>query len=435
MVAGVFNRKSIDSDILKNIRIVVLGVYDLELLGGLNLAFKLGFDTVYCRVDKPRQQAVHFSQIKQGQYEADGVVICNPHWIYHYDSADKPKKNIIAYKENIETANSKVVNVIYQISSAGRIIPKIQIEPITLAGATIEYCTSHNAQWMIDRKLGIGSTVTIVRSGDVIPKIVDVITPGTLLYPKCKYKMNGVHFVALERSKEQVVRMLTKFSSTLGIEELKDKTYSALYDLGVTSLHKLLVLAHVNNLQRKLQSKFGPKKGQLIYDALQTIVNTRWPIVKLMIASCVFNTIGEKRLTLLQELDFDLLALSKWNTTNIKQSIISPGIGETLAEQIAQGLTDFNKFYKLNKRLLAKPLPYVKPKPVNGKLNGIRIAFTGYRSKEQQAIIEQNGGVVDSFNAKTTILLYSPKGKASSKIAKAGNKALTWEQFVARYHL
>lgn len=435
MVAGVLNRKSIDRHILSNIRIVVLGVYDLELIGGLNLAFKLGFDTVYCRVDKPRQQAVHFNQVKQGQYEADGVVICDPHWIYHYDSPDKPKQNIVAYKENVESANSTVVDVIYQISSAGRIIPKIKIEPVTLAGATIEYCTSHNAQWMLDRKLGIGSTVTIVRSGDVIPKIVDVLTPGNIVVPKCSYKLDGVHFIALERSKEQVVRMLTKFSSTLGIEELKERTYSSLYDLGVTSLHKLLVLAHVNKLQNKLQAKFGPKKGLMIYEALQTLVNTRWPIAKLMIASCVFNTIGEKRLNSLQELDFDLLALSKWNTADIKQSIISPGIGEALAEQIAQGLTDFAKFYKLNRKLIAKPLPYTKPKLVNGKLSGMRIAFTGYRSKEQQAAIEQQGGIVDSFNSKTDVLLYSPTGKPSSKIAKAGSKALTWGQFASRYQL
>ena len=65
----------------------------------------------------------------------------------------------------------------------------------------------------------------------------------------------------------------------------------------------------------------------------------------------------------------------------------------------------------------------------------MRIAVTGYRSKEQQSIIEQHGGIVDSFNSKTTVLLYSPNGKRSSKIAKAGSKALTWEQFASRYQL
>ena len=434
MVAGLLNRKTPDKA-LADIRLIVLGVFDRPLVDGLKFAFNLGFETVYYRIDKPRKQQVHFEQIKQGKYEADGVVICEPDWIYHYDNAEKPKAHIIAYKENVQYADSIVTDVIYQISSAGRIIPKIKIEPVNLSGASIEYCTSHNAKWMVDHGIGIGAKVRITRSGDVIPKIIDVLEKGEIVYPACEYKMKGVHFIATSRSKEQVVRMLTKFSSTLGIESIKEKTYSTLYDCGVTSLHKLLVFAHVNNGQQRLQNKFGDKKGLMIYEALQTIVNTRWPIAKLMIASCVFNTIGEKRLNAIQQLDFDLLELSSWKLVDIKNSIQSPGIGEATALQIAQGLVDFRKFYLTNKSLLAKPLPYKKPVNKNGKLKGLRIAFTGYRSKEQAEIIEYHGGIVDSFTSKTNILLYSKTGKASSKIAKAGSRAMTWDQFAKKYQL
>ena len=153
-----------------------------------------------------------------------------------------------------------------------------------------------------------------------------------------------------------------------------------------------------------------------------------------MVASCVFNTVGEKRLTAIQKLDFDLLELASWNIIDIKNSILSPGIGEATAEQIAQGLVDFYKFYQYNKKLIAKPLNQ-KPVNIKGKLNGLRVAFTGYRSKEQEEIIKRLGGEVDSFNKRTQVLLYSPTGRASSKVAKAGSKAMTWQEFIRKYNL
>lgn len=434
MVAGVFNRKSIDRDILADIHLVVLGIFNYPLLDGLRTAFKLGFETVYYRTDSPRRQVYHFEQIRHGKYEADGVVIADPDWRYYYDNAEKPKHSIIAYKENVEYADSTVEDVIYQISSAGRIIPKIQIKPVALAGATITYCTSHNAKWMVDHGIGIGATVRICRSGDVIPKIIDVLKPGQIKYPNCEYKMKGVHFIATSRSKQQTVRILTKFGLTLGLEKISQKTFSALYDCGVTSLHKLLVFCHIDNLCERLQRKFGQKKGQIIYNELQKIIHTRYPIAKLMIASCVFDAVGEKRLNVLQDLDFDLLELSKWDPVQIKQSIICPGIGELLAEQIANGLSDFNKFWKLNRKYLAKPLEY-KKKQLIGKLSGMYFAFTGYRDKQQEQVLLNNGGIVDTFSKKTNYLLYSKIGKKSSKVAKAGTRAITWEQLCSKYNL
>lgn len=434
MVAGLLNRKTADPA-LADIRLVVLGVYHHPLVDGLKKAFKLGFETVSLKIDKPRREEHYLHLFKSGKYEADGCVICEPDFQYVYENADKPKAHLIAYKENNEVADSTVTEVIYQISSAGRIIPKIRIEPVSLSGAVIEYCTSHNAKWMINRKLGVGSKIRVTRSGDVIPKIIDVLSEGQIVYPKCEYEMKGVHFVATSRSKEQVVNILTKFVSTLGIENMKAKTFETLYDCGVINLHRLLELAHTPNVCQRLQSKFGERKGLAIYQNLQTIVNTRWDLSKLMVASCVFNSIGEKRLTALQELDFDLLALCEWDPIDIKISIISPGIGESLAEQIAQGLADFKTFWVQNRKLLAKPLPYKKKQKIRGCLEGMFISFTGYRDKGHEQIIVNNGGEIINFGAKTNILLYREGGKKSSKIERAGSKAMTFQEFSERYSL
>ena len=66
-------------------------------------------------------------------------------------------------------------------------------------------------------------------------------------------------------------------------------------------------------------------------------------------------------------------------------------------------------------------------------MNGLTVSFTGYRDKQQEELIEQLGGRVVSFGKHTDVLLYSATGKASSKVAKAGDKAMTFEQFKERY--
>jgi NAD-dependent DNA ligase len=71
-----------------------------------------------------------------------------------------------------------------------------------------------------------------------------------------------------------------------------------------------------------------------------------------------------------------------------------------------------------------------------GVLVGKKICFTGYRSQEQADIIEAQGGeLAASFSGSTDVLLYKADGKASSKVAKAGERAMTWEQFSVKFGL
>ena len=59
----------------------------------------------------------------------------------------------------------------WSASKNGYLKPKIQIEPVHLGGVKIEYATGFNANFIESNKIGVGSVVTIIRSGDVIPHI------------------------------------------------------------------------------------------------------------------------------------------------------------------------------------------------------------------------------------------------------------------------
>lgn len=436
LVSGIFNRQDAHPA-LKDVHLVVLGVFGLPQYKGLQAAFKAGFETVYCKLDAPREQVKHFDLIRCGKYEADGVVICNPDFIYKYDSAEKPKRDIIAYKENVEFKDATVTNIIYQTSVNGRLIPKIEISPVVLSGATITFCTSHNAKWMVEHGIGIGARVRITRSGDVIPKIIDVLQKGKIVYPNIPYTLEGVHFVSNEVTEEQRIKEISRFIASLGVESVKGKTVNTLYEkLKITSVRRLLLAIHHPRFLLRLRETFGEKKGKLIYDALHPIAEKRFPIANLMIASGSFDAgVGYKRLTSLQEQEFDLLSLSSWEESAIKQSIVSPGIGEATAEIIANGLVAFHKFWERNKDLMQPPLPYEKRKVKVGVLTGVNVTFTGYRSSEEENFIVSLGGTIVSFSSKTDVLLYKEGGRKSSKIEKAGDKAMTFSQFKTKYHL
>lgn len=81
----------------------------------------------------------------------------------------------IAYKENLNSAEVKVLAVTPQTSRSGRITPVAELEPTRLSGALIQRATAHNYQMVVDKGIGAGAIIRLARSGEVIPKIEEVL--------------------------------------------------------------------------------------------------------------------------------------------------------------------------------------------------------------------------------------------------------------------
>ena len=90
----------------------------------------------------------------------------------------------IALKDKAETKVTKVLDIEYQIGRTGLATPVLKVEPIVLSGANISSVTAHNVQMLIDEEIGIGTEVEIIRSGEVIPTIVDVIKTAIPIIPE-----------------------------------------------------------------------------------------------------------------------------------------------------------------------------------------------------------------------------------------------------------
>lgn len=91
---------------------------------------------------------------------------------------NKAPKFAIAWKFPHEEKTVIVKNIRWDVSKNGRLTPVAEFDGVEIDGATITNCTLSNASIVRDKRIGIGCTMIIIRSGGVIPKFVKRLSEG-----------------------------------------------------------------------------------------------------------------------------------------------------------------------------------------------------------------------------------------------------------------
>ena len=151
---------------------------------------------------------------------------------------------------NDQMAEAKVVDVIWSPSKDGYLKPKVQIQPVKLGGAVIQYATLHNAEFVIKNKIGLGAVVQIIRSGDVIPKVEKVIKPAkTIKMPpsKYKYKWNSTKkdLILLNAEDNDIVKLkrIEDFFNKLDVVGLGRGNIQRIMNSGFKTIPKILTMS------------------------------------------------------------------------------------------------------------------------------------------------------------------------------------------------
>lgn len=80
-----------------------------------------------------------------------------------------------AYKYPPEEKPTKVKEIVVQVGRTGVLTPKAVVEPVRLAGTTVQNVTLHNQDYIIEKDIRIGDTVLVRKAGEIIPEVVEVL--------------------------------------------------------------------------------------------------------------------------------------------------------------------------------------------------------------------------------------------------------------------
>lgn len=446
LVNGAFLRKKA-STVLGDIDLVVLGVYGMTIAHGLELADELGFMTVACfdNVRSSNFEKLLEERKASSKYEIDGMVFADPSVSLSYENAHKPKW-IFAFKINndADAYEVRILDIEYARTRLNRWSAVCVVNPTQMDGVVVERVTAHNAGWMMENGIGPGARIKVLRSGGVIPKIVGVVERAQFKEPPGAYEQRGRFLYALDVDTAQQIRALHFFMTTLGIELLAEKTLEKLYEVGFTEARVYLALAgHIGNRsavylkagQQFTKAGLGEKQAENIFQELKRVLDSTITLKKLMVASGCFDAgMGERKLSQLEDAGISMRELGNMRSDEIATVIPQiKGFSQKTTLLIRDGVRSFRAWYKPIHGLLKIDGALPAKKATTGRLSGMKFTWTGYRAPDEEQTILANGGAIVSFSAKTSVLFYKEGGKASTKVANAGDRAMTWQQFELQY--
>jgi DNA ligase (NAD+) len=151
-----------------------------DLLSWLkSLGFRTPERTWHCRSADELVKAIDdLDKIRDDfTYETDGAVVKLNSFQQRetVGFTSKAPRWAIAYKYAAEQAETKLKAISVQVGRTGALTPVAELEPVFLAGSTISRATLHNQDYILQKDIRIGDTVTIEKAGEVIPAVVDVV--------------------------------------------------------------------------------------------------------------------------------------------------------------------------------------------------------------------------------------------------------------------
>lgn len=450
MVSGIVNSKKIDPKVVSDIDFVVY-----ELINPWNKKqseqWKILNEYNFKVVPNGKVIDVQFNKLSEilikrkelSEYEIDGIIVSNN--ILNERSNEGNPDYAFAFKDaNLsDKAEVEVLDVEWNISKDKYIKPILKIVPTKLSGVVISNITAYNAKYIVDNKLGPGSIIELIRSGDVIPKVQKVIKPTKAKLPDIEYEWTttGVDIIATEGGIEQQIKELTFFFKKLDIANIDESTVKKMLDVGINSIEEILKIS-----KEKLYEieGFKDKMVDKIYNNIRERIETL-TMLDIMVASNTFgHGIGERKLKKIMEVYPDIIKLySNYSKEEIINKIIKiEGYDTKTAEYFAEGLDNFiNLFNRLEPNIRKKlRTSQIINEEVGDKFKGKTIVFSGFRNKEWEKIIEENGGKIgSSISSKTSMLITTKQEKdeaTNSKVKKANElkiQILTKEEFEQKY--
>lgn len=336
-----------------------------------------------------------------------------------------------AYKFPAIEKSSKILSISLQVGRTGIITPVAELVPVEIEGATISRATLHNFSEIERKNILLGDEVIVIRSGDVIPKIIKPLvalrdgTQKPIIKPThcpiCGEELlvEEVFIRCQNLSCEaRVIESIIHFASkkALNIDGLGEKIVIQLYenalvrdikDIYTLSLSQLLAL-----------DGWKDKRAQNLINAIQNTIGVElWRFINALGIEHIGEGASKK---LAQRFGLNTFGVS------LEDILSVDGFGE----EMANSLIDFNR---ANRGLIEQLLDIIKPvveiKAIDTQhiFYAKNIVLTGTLSKTRDSIVsllESKGAKVNSSVSKNTDFVICGEN-AGSKLEKAEALGIT----------
>ena len=440
-VSGAINSKILNKQLLKMIDFVAYTLVFPNLPNGLPELDKMKFNVVNNTVVDDISLAFLSKNLevsRKNKYVIDGIVISDISKVYEIALGKNPEYSF-AFKSihTLEQIEVIVKEVEWNISKDKYMKPIVKFDEILLDDVKIKQATGFNAGYIEKNNIGPGSRIVIIRSGNVIPHIQSVLTTSANGKPSMPgeldkdYKWNDTRVdiikIGEDRNADFDIKNIVYFMKTAEVDNMGPGNITKIYNAGFHDIKSILKIQKEDLL--KIEG-FKGKSADNILKALEKVKEL--DCLVLMDAS---NMLGRgfsyKKIKMITDVYPSILIDNAENREkslkiSVEDLVKVEGIAKISAKLFIENLPRFYEFYdslgvkcKGIEEKVDKSVEKVE-KTENANIKDKKFIFTGFRNKDYEKIIVENGGkVVTSISKSTHYLIVKNKTEKSGKIDKA----------------
>lgn len=371
-------------------------------------------------------------------YEIDGIVI-KVNELVNQEKAGytvKAPRWAIAYKFPAEEARTTIREVEWSVGRTGVVTPTAIMDPVQLAGTTVQRASLHNIDLMIEKDIRLGDTAVVRKAGDIIPEVIKVdvdersedsepyVFPthcpacdSELMHLEDEVALRCMNPSCSAQAKERLSHFVSR--NAMNIDGLGERVVSQLYEKGLVK-----DVADLYYLEKEALLELDKIADKSADNMLKAIDASRSNSLERLIFGLGIRHVGSKAARLLAE-EFE--SIDHLKAASVESIRAIEGIGEKIADSIhsffeleeAEDLIDKLKKAEVNmtytgiKQKEAKTDSMFADKTVviTGKLEH----FT--RNELKEKLIELGAKVTGSVSKNTDYLIAGEE--AGSKLTKA----------------
>jgi DNA ligase (NAD+) len=360
------------------------------------------------------------------EHEIDGVVVKVDQYALQrrLGSTSRAPRWAIAFKYPPEEATTKLLDIRVNVGRTGRVTPFAFMEPVKVAGSTVQLATLHNASEVKRKGVLIGDSVVIRKAGDVIPEVLgpvvaardgserEFVMPSHC--PECGTELRpekeGDADIRCPNARSCPAQLRERVFHVAGrgafdIENLGYEAAIALLQSGLLQDEGDIFFLDEEKLQRS--SFFTKKDGTLSANGAKLLANLESrksvPLWRVLVALSIRH-VGP---TAAQALARDFRSMDRIMAATEEELAAADGVGPTIAKAVADWFTvDWHRDVVEKWRRAGVRMADAGEDAPPGPLTGVTVVVTGSlrdhsRDGATAAIQERGGKVTGSVSKKT----------------------------------